>query len=261
LVVNEGLPGASGTRVTSESTVRFETKFSHQITSSLRKWGEDFPGVVAYSREASSLEKGLEEELGIELEYSGETSIEFSDGMQAYSERRGIKRCSTQTRVYMISAGNRVGSQKSNNFIGGESSRVFEALQNLCDRILRLWYQPIGSRLFSVGTTRHELELGGTRALAQAYRCRELDEVASSHVMVIKEWSKESYSVNDTEIRVEVGLDIREEDRRAISSCTTMCFVSGCTPKKDGVTYPNFPRANMLGEKLIASWNTRRSDS
>lgn len=67
LVGDKRLPEARGTRVTGEVGVGEETHFTDEVTCTLRKRRVDFSYIPWSSRNTSSTELSLEEELCVEL--------------------------------------------------------------------------------------------------------------------------------------------------------------------------------------------------
>jgi hypothetical protein len=162
----------------------------------------------------------------------------------------------------MIGTSDTVRGKKRDDFVGSKAGSISEAFEDRGHGVLRLRDQPIRWDLLSVGPASQELETRSARALREAHCTSELNQVTGGDIVVVQEWREEVNRIDDTEVSMEVGLGIREQQRRSVSSTTTIDQSElhrreVCSDR----IYPNLPSLNIFGEKAIASWKVRRTDS
>lgn len=98
-------------------------------------------------------------------------------------------------------------------------STIFHTGEDFVDAVLRFRDSTIVSREGSIRTADQELKARGTCAVGDTNSASELDEIAGSDEMLLKKRREGVDRVVDTVVRREVGLDLAEDDHRAISSC------------------------------------------
>ena len=108
-----------------------------------------------------------------------------------------------------------------NDLSRSEASSVFEAGENLADGVERLRHSQVRGGVRCILPAEKELKAGSTRAVRDTNRTRELDEVGRRDLGVS---SDEGLLLADdlvsTEIRVEVRLDVAEDDEGAVRAAT-----------------------------------------
>ena len=121
----------------------------------------------------------------------------------------------------MVCSSDSVRSQESNDFGRGEGSSVFKAGENLGHGVEGLRHSQVRSGVGCILPAEKELKAGSTRAVRDTNRTRELDEVGRRDLGVS---SDEGLLLADdlvsTEIRVEVRLDVAEDDEGAVRAAT-----------------------------------------
>ena len=121
----------------------------------------------------------------------------------------------------MVGTSDGVGCQQGNELGGRESSTIFHTGEDHVEGVLGLGDQTIGSGGGSVGTSAHERKAGCTRAVGNGDGSSELDEVTGSDgVVLLEEGGQSVNTVTDTEVGVEVGLDVGEDEHGPISTST-----------------------------------------
>ena len=79
--------------------------------------------------------------------------------------------------------------------------------------------ETVGSSLSSIRTTNESVQRRSARTVRHGDGSGELDEVGCGHVAVLLEWANERVHLNETNIGVELCLDIREDHDGTI--CTS----------------------------------------
>lgn len=139
-----------------------------------------------------------------------------------YGEGSRVEGNGLDGRVDVISTSDTVRGQEGDNIIGCHTSSILESREDTIESIIGLRDETIGRDLLGVRTASKELELRSTRALGETDSTGELDEISCGDVVGGHEGSKEIDSIVDTEIGVEVGFDIREEEGRPVSTLATV---------------------------------------
>lgn len=240
LVVDEGLPGASGAGIAGEAIVGLKTHFADVFAGGGGERGKGFAEVTGGAGNAGTFEEDLKEDLSVELRKivrlkgvsvwedelttkgvlsKGTAMIVGSveDVSEIYS---GPISFSLHTDVIRTSDG--VGGKKSNHFFGAEASAIFHTGENGSNVVLGLRNKTDDGRGDRRRTTSQELEAGSTRAVGDTDGGSELDEIAGAHVVDRKERSEEVDGVGNTEIGWEVGLHIGERDGRTIGTTSAI---------------------------------------
>lgn len=84
-------------------------------------------------------------------------------------------------------------------------------------------------------------------------------QVTRGHVVLCNERLLDGDNFVETNVRVELGLDVAEGDDRTVGAVTTIGR-SGFNHECRGMEiYPNFPFASRAGEMATASWNVLRN--
>ena len=203
LVVDHRLPEARSTGITREDEIGLETHLSGDGRENFTRVG------TVLARELSTLEENLEEDLGVE---GADGRIEGSSG---------------DGNVNDVGSGNGVRGEESNGLLRAEAS-ISEASQDARDIIGGFGDGKIGSGGDGWGTTRHELELGGTRTVGGANGTSKVDEVTSSQASLKEDRELTRGDVGDTLIGVERFLGGVELENGTISS-SSLAAVNGET--------------------------------
>ena len=164
---------------------------------------DELTGVVGSSGEPDTFKEDFEEYLRVE------------------GEGRRVERNGLDGGVDVIGPGDGVGHKQGDYVLRREVSTISHTSEDLVERVLGLWDQPIRSRGSRVRTAEQEFQARSTGAVGDTDCCGELDQVSSGDCMSAEEWCEDTYCVGDAEVGVEVGLDVGEDDWGAIGTSTS----------------------------------------
>ena len=85
--------------------------------------------------------------------------------------------------------------------------------------------ETVGSSLSSIRTTNESVQRRSARTVRHGDGSGELDEVGCGHVAVLLEWANERDHLIETNIGVELCLDIREDHDGTICTSTAVAAV------------------------------------
>ena len=118
---------------------------------------QSLTGVVGSSGNTNTLQKNFEEDLSVER------------------ERRRIKGSAGDGRVDMVRSGDGVRCEERDDLCRRKATRVIEAGKDVLDGVERLRNGEIGGGLRRILTADEDVQLRGTRAVADTDRASKLD--------------------------------------------------------------------------------------
>ena len=236
LVVHERLPLAGRARVARELRVGLETELAVERRL-------DLALVAPRAGEERAAELGLDEELSVEELGCRVEGRPGDGGVDVVGGRDGVR------------------GEEGNDLSSGEASSIGEAGQDAVDGVERLRDGQVGGGLGSVHTAKEDVELRSTGAVGDTDGAGELDEVGGGDVVTLDERPLLVDDLVDTEVGVEVGLDVLEEGDGTVGASTSVRSSAQFERRARKCTNPNWPRAAMAGEIPMASWKVRRRDS
>lgn len=181
----------------------------------------DLTLVAARAGEENTAELGLNEELGVEL----------AGGR--------VKRQAGHGRIYIVGGGNRVCGEQPDSLELVEFAGIVEASKDLIDGVEGFGDETVRSSLgryrtecqlvqisrqnpmLTSRTTEEELHLRSAGAVADSDGTSEGDKVARSDAMLLDEWLLQIHDLIETNVWVEVGLNVVEDHDGAVSAPAT----------------------------------------